>query len=152
MRSLGTWWSRRRVACRSLAGNERGFTIVEALIAALVLTIGLVALAELLAISVRMHMLGRNTTAATRMAQDKFEQMLKMNFTTNPQIQINAVDTLSANVANYWDTPVPGYTRRWQVSAGPTVRLRLVTVRVIPLVTDRRSSSIVNLTMLVRRW
>jgi Tfp pilus assembly protein PilV len=125
---------------------------MEALIASLVLTIALVALAELLAISVRMHMLGRNTTSATRLAQDKFEQMMKMNFGTNPQIQVNLADTLSSNVANYWDAPAPGFTRRWQVSAGPDVRLRLVTVRVIPLVVDRRTNSEVNLTMLVRRW
>lgn len=136
----------------AVRSDERGFTIVEALIAAIVLTIGLVALAELLAISVRMHMLGRNTTSATRLAQDKFEQMMKMNFTTNPQIQINAADTLSSNVTNYWDTPVPGFTRRWQVTAGPVPRLRHVTVRVIPLVTDRRANSEVNITMLVRSW
>jgi Tfp pilus assembly protein PilV len=132
--------------------DERGFTILEALIAAIVLTIGLVALAELLAISVRMHMLGRGTTTATRLAQDKFEEMMKMNFTTNPQIQVNAADTLSSNVANYFDSPAPGYTRRWQVSAGPVPRLRHVTVRVVPLAVDRRSNAVVNLTMLVRRW
>ena len=134
------------------ARNERGFSIAEALIATVVLTIGLVALAELLAVSVRMHMLGRGTTTATRLAQDKFEQMMKMNFTTNPQIQVNGADTLSADVANYFDAPAPGFTRRWQVTAGPVPRLRLVTVRVIPAVTDRRSSAVVNLTMLVRRW
>ena len=58
--------------------NERGFTLVEALVATLVLTIGLVATAQLLAVSLRMHQIGRNSTAATRLAQDKFEEFLTL--------------------------------------------------------------------------
>jgi type IV pilus modification protein PilV len=134
--------------------NERGFTLIEALVATLVLTIGLLAMAELLAVSLRMHQLGRNSTIATRLAQDKFEEMMKMNFNTNPAIQVaNCGNALASNVANCFDTPAnSGYTRRWRVTAGPTVRLRTVTVRVIPTNTDRRIGADFTVTSLIRSW
>jgi Tfp pilus assembly protein PilV len=134
--------------------NERGFTLFEALIAGVVLTVGLVALAELLGVSLRMHQLGRTSTSATRLAQQKFEELMKLNFSTSPAIQITADDTLSSNVDNYFDAPSPEYVRRWQVTAGPNAhpRLRTVTVRVIPTVEDRRTSDTVTLTTVLRSW
>ena len=116
-------------------------------------TVALVALAELLAVSIRMHQLGRNGTAAARLAQDKFEELLKMNFTTNPAIQVSGTDTLASNVANYFDVPAgSGYTRRWLVQAGPNVRLRIVTVRVIPENQDSRVGAPFTLTTMLRSW
>ena len=102
--------------------NERGFTLIEALVATLVLTIGLVATAQLLAVSLRMHQIGRNSTAATRLAQDKFEELMKLQF-SNPAIQINATDTLASNVPNYNDTPANSGTRgggAWKPVPAPT--------------------------------
>jgi Tfp pilus assembly protein PilV len=126
---------------------------VEALIATVILTVGLVAMAELLAVSVRMHQLGRNSTSATRMAQGKFEEMMKMDFLTNPAIQVNATDTLASNVPNYFDAPAnSGFIRRWRVAAGPTVALRTVSVRVIPLSTDMRVGGAFTVTSLIRSW
>ena len=134
--------------------NERGFTLIEAMVATVVLTVGLLAMAELLAVSLRMHQLGRNSTTATRLAQDKFEEMMKMNFATNPAIQVtNCGNALASNVTNCFDTPAnSGYTRRWQVAAGPTVRLRTVTVRVIPNNVDRRVGADFTVTSLIRSW
>ena len=111
-------------------------------------------MAELLAVSLRMHQLGRTSTEASRLAQDKFEELMKMNFATNPQVQVNAADTLAANVANYFDTPMPGYTRRWRVSEGPAAnpRLRTVVVRIVPDVADRRMTDMFTLTTVVRSW
>ena len=83
-----------------------------------------------------MHQLGRNSTTASRLAQDKFEEIMKMNFGTNPAIQVaNGGNALASNVANYFDTPAnSGYTRRWQVTAGPTriPGCAPSTVRIIP--------------------
>jgi type II secretory pathway pseudopilin PulG len=144
----------RRRGDSSRASRERGFTLLEALIAGVVVTVGLVALAELLGVSLRMHQLGRTSTSATRLAQQKFEELMKLNFDTNPAIQINANDTLSSNVENYFDVPSPEYVRRWQVAAGPNLHpgLRIVTVRVIPTMEDRRASDTVTLTTVLRSW
>lgn len=117
------------------------------------LTVALVALAELLAVSVRMHQLGRNSTTAARLAQDKFEELMKMNFATNPAIQVSASDTLASNVPDYFDVPASmGYTRRWFVQPGPTTRLRIVTVRLIPDNPDNRVGGPFTVTSVLRSW
>ena len=46
-----------------MSTNERGFTLVEAMVAMVVCTVGLVAMAELMAITLRLQQLGRNSTA-----------------------------------------------------------------------------------------
>ena len=123
----------------------------------LILTIGLVALAGLLAVSLRMQQLGRNETQAVRLAQDKLDQLMSLDFDGAAAIQINAgADPLAANVANYFDTDVQGYTRRWRIEsgpdsvAGPVADLRVITIRVIPTVTDRRTASPYDLVSIIR--
>ena len=122
----------------------------------MVLTIGLVSLAELLAVSIRLQQLGRNETQAVRLAQDKLDQLMSLNFDTALTIQIGG--SLTADVANYNDTDVQGYTRRWLVAAGPDSAggpvpdLRMITIRVIPDVADRRTASPYDLVSIIRRW
>jgi Tfp pilus assembly protein PilV len=60
--------------------------LIETIIAAVILTTALVALAQLLAVSVKMHKLGRDSAQATRLAQDKFEELMKLNFATAPAL------------------------------------------------------------------
>lgn len=142
--------------------NERGFTLVEVLIAMVIMTVALVALASMMAVTLRMQMLGRNQTNAARLAQSKLDELVGsvQNWNTAPEIAIGG--SLSADVANYFDAPVDqdgdalGYTRRWVVAAGPADPgsdagdLRLVTVRVLPNVADARTRATVQLTTLLR--
>lgn len=136
--------------------NERGFTIVEVLIAMVILTVALVSIAELMAITIRMQMLGRNQTQAARLAQDKIDELMSQNFTTNASVAIGG--SLTADVANYFDDPSGLYKRRWQVSAGPVDppvtanSLRVLTVRIIPVVNDRRTATPTDITTLIRCW
>lgn len=137
--------------------DERGFTLVETMVAMVILIIGLVSLAELLAVSLRMQQLGRNETAAVRIAQDKLDWLETGNFDLEPSIQIGG--SLTADVANYNDSPLDdagvtkGYHRRWLVEAGPdgSAFLRQVTIRVIPDVGDRRTATPYDLVSIIRR-
>ena len=52
------------VASAPSRNGERGFTLVETIVAVVILTVGLVAIAELLAVSVRMHQIGRDSASA----------------------------------------------------------------------------------------
>jgi Tfp pilus assembly protein PilV len=150
--------------------NERGFTLVEALVAMVVCTIGLVAMAELMAVTLRLQQLGRNSTSAVRLAQDKIDELTTMPFNPAAALYNPAVScggSITANVANHNDTPLAdngtpndtaddtkpkGYTRRWIISAGPDgdPNLRAVTVRVTPEVRDRRVASPYDLTTFIR--
>ena len=148
-----------------MLNNERGFTLVEAIVAMVVCTVGLVAMAELMAVTMRLQQLGRNSTSAVRLAQDKVDELTTMNFDT--ALQAACGGDLDADDPNHFDTPLndngtpddpaddtitKGYTRRWLISAGPDgdPNLRQVTVRVIPDVADRRTSAPYDLTTFIR--
>jgi type II secretory pathway pseudopilin PulG len=148
-----------------MLNDERGFTLIEAIVAMMVCTIGLVAMAELMAVTLRLQQLGRNSTSAVRLAQDKVDELTTRSFTTHPSMACGG--SITAAVSNYNDRPMTdngtpnnladdtvsrGYTRRWVVSAGPDgdPNLREVTVRVIPDVNDRRTASPYDLTTFIR--
>ena len=148
-----------------MSNNERGFTLVEAIVAMVVCTIGLVAMAELLAVTLRLKQLGRNSTSAVRLAQDKVDELTTMNFITDPSAACGG--SIDAPAKDHFDTPMDdngtpddpaddtvmkGYTRRWIISAGPDgdPNLRQVTVRVIPELNDRRVAAPYDLTTIIR--
>jgi prepilin-type N-terminal cleavage/methylation domain-containing protein len=143
--------------------NDRGFTLIEVLIAMVILTVAMVAMAELMAITLRLQQLGRNQTAAIRLAQDKIDELMSQNWAAAPQL-VNG-GSLTADQANHFDTPPTfagstalSYRRRWTVANGPddplpvAGKLKIVTVRVIPVVTDRRTYTPTDLTTIVRCW
>lgn len=134
--------------------DERGFTLVEVTVALLIFTVGIVGLAQLMAVSLHMQSLGRNQTSAVRLAQDKLDELMSMHFDTAPEIQITGSDSLSADVENYFDIDADGTTRRWLVEDGPdgNANLRQITIRVIPLVQDRRTATPYDLVSIIRRW
>src|SRR5688572_12529859 len=135
--------------------DQRGFTLAEVVVALLVCIVGLVGMAQMLAVTLRMQQLGRNSTAAMRMAQDKIDDLSSKSFLTGPSVQCGG--SLTADVANYNDVPtingqVQPYRRRWMVSAGPDndPQLRQVTVRIIPEVVHRTVASPIDLVTVIR--
>ena len=134
-----------------MATNERGFTLIEAIVAMMVCTVGLVGMASLMAVTLRMQQLGRNSTSAVRLAQDKVDELSTIPFDAVGSSVCNG-GSLTANVANYNDTTETGWTIRWLVQAGPDgdVNLKQVTVRVIPTNTDRRITSPYELVAVIR--
>ena len=139
---------------RPRTGGERGFTFVEALIATGILAGGMVAVAQLLVLSLQMHHLGRATSTASHLATDKVNQLMKLNFDTAAAIAVTPTspNSLDQNVANYFDSPGSGYTRRWKVEAGPATDTRRVTVRVVPPTTNRNIFRTIEVITIVRRW
>jgi hypothetical protein len=105
-------------------------------------------MAELMAITLRIQMLGRNETASVRLVQSKIDQLVAVNFSS---ATVAVGGSLSSDVTNYNDTPTAGYKRRWQIAAiaGET-RVRTLTVTVIPDVKDNRTTRSVQLTTIIR--
>ena len=116
-----------------------------------VFLVGSVAVAQLLAVTTQMHLVSQNSTQSTRLAQQKFDELMKLDFAADAAVQISGANTRTANTANYFDTPNPTVTRRWSVQAGPTATTRLVTVRVIEG-QGSMSQRTVDLTTVIRQW
>jgi type II secretory pathway pseudopilin PulG len=134
---------------------EGGFSIVEVLVALGLATVALMSTAQLLAVSVRLHQLARNTAQYSRLAHDKFDELMKLDFGTAAAVQITPTnpDPLANNVANFNDTPATGIRRRWKVEAGPAANTRKVTVRVVSsLNTDRKITKQTDMTGIIRDW
>jgi prepilin-type N-terminal cleavage/methylation domain-containing protein len=142
--------------------NERGFTLIEVLVAMVILTIALVSMAELMAITLRMQQLGRNQTAAIRLAQDKIDELMNQNYT---DVRLAIGGSLTADQTNHFDVPQDedgnslGYTRRWTVAAGPVDpaavgngATRVLTVRIIPMLNNTRTAPPTDITTLIRCW
>jgi prepilin-type N-terminal cleavage/methylation domain-containing protein len=128
--------------------DDRVFTLIEVLIAMVILTVALVSMAELMAVTLRMQMLGRNETAAIRIVQSKIDELVAVNF-TNAAVAVGG--SLTADVATYNDVPADGFARRWQIAqiAGEA-RVRTLTVRVTPTIADRRTNAAVEITTIIR--
>ena len=121
-----------------------------------IMTVGLFAMAAMMAITVRMQMLGRNQTAAVRLAQSKIDELVNLDFTLYPITNVGG--SLTADATGYNDTPltsgtttVVGYKRRWQIEAisGQT-KVRRLTVRIIPTTNDRRINAQIDLATIIR--
>jgi type IV pilus modification protein PilV len=70
--------------------NERGFTLIEVMVAIVILTIGLISLAGLLTTTMRSTTFGKNTTIANNLAQQELED-IRRQATTNFASVIDSV-------------------------------------------------------------
>ena len=124
------------------------------MIAAAVLAIGLLAIAQLLAVALTQHQSARMQEEAARLGFAKIEELEKLDFSADAAIQLTPASpsSLSTNVANYFDTPTPNYTRRWRVQAGPTTNTRKITLRIVPTSADNTRAKQVTLMTIVRSW
>jgi prepilin-type N-terminal cleavage/methylation domain-containing protein len=101
--------------------SEAGFTLVEALIAMVILSFGLMAVANLLVVATGSNGIANMSTAATSIASQQLETMKTVPFTTlatGGDITADVADSGGNNA--YRDDLVPGVGRihtRWQVTA-----------------------------------
>src|SRR5688500_14438117 len=101
-----------------------GFSLVEVLICTLILTIGLVGIAGLLAVTTQMHIGAREAARSTRLAQDKVDELMKLNFTVDPEVAIGG--SITEDLENHFESPLDGVTLRWVVADGPVDDTRVV--------------------------
>lgn len=123
---------RSRSLTRSAADDDRGFSLLEVLVATSILVVGVAALAQLLVLARSANARAQQTTAATVLAQQKIEDLVPAaaagGLAASPQ------GTLTASIAGYCDfvdrtgrvldggPPAPvgsAYVRRWQVDPLP---------------------------------
>ena len=129
--------------------GEGGFTLVEALICTLILTTGMVGIAGLLAVSTSMQFSAREAARSTRLAQEKIDELMKLDFDADAEIAVGG-DT-EANEDGYFDEPEDGITVRWEVADGPVDDTRVLTVQVENL-RAKQFGREVELSTIIRQW
>jgi prepilin-type N-terminal cleavage/methylation domain-containing protein len=106
--------------------NEKGFTLLEAMIALSILSVGLISLAGLFAYSINGTADGGRMTEASSLAQQKLDQFKATPFP-------NITGGSETNIGATGSPPGP-YTRSWYTSrdADPKLAadLKIITVRV----------------------
>ena len=129
--------------------SEAGFSLVETMVASLVLTIGLVGLGQLLAVATVMHSDARQATTSTVLAQAKMDELMKSGSLSLSSVQIGSI---ASNMAGYFDEdPEKGITRRWQVNEGPVDNTWLLQVTVENK-GGRMYGGTETLTTVIREW
>lgn len=98
--------------------SERGFTLVEVLVAVVILSVGLLAVAAGSALVFRMLGQGKRTTRVSAVMVQQMETLRR---------QANATDPRCTGLAAGTATPLPGYTSTWTVTTvGNTRQIRLI--------------------------
>jgi prepilin-type N-terminal cleavage/methylation domain-containing protein len=128
--------------------GERGFTLVEVLICTLILTTGMLAIAGLLGVSTQMQIGAREAARSMRLAQERVDQLMKMDFDTADEIAVGG--SLTENSADHFEQPLGGITVRWAVADGPVEDTRVVTVRVVNLRAMQYRET--DMTTIIREW
>ena len=121
---------------------EAGFTLVEAMVAMVLLMFGLAAVANLFVIGVTYNTIGNQQTAAATEATEAAEQLRAMPY---DDARLVPGGNLDDNVANYFTVrSIPGVgniTTRWQIVPIDN-QTRFIRVRSEPMVEDAGGNDI----------
>ena len=91
--------------------QERGSSLIEALVATLIVSTGVVTMAQLLPIAAVTNLAARRSTVAAIAAEQKLEELRTLPF---DELQISPASALEQNTDGYVDY-VGIYTRRWSI-------------------------------------
>lgn len=94
---------------------QRGFSLVEVLVALTIFIAIAVGVAQLFASSTTANAAARAVTVASILAMEKLEELRALSI-DDPAVAVSPPDSLRANVDGYFDAPRAGYTRRWMVA------------------------------------
>jgi Tfp pilus assembly protein PilV len=141
---------------RRLVRARAGFGLVELLIAIIMLSVGMLGLASLMATALRRDRLSSTRMEVSSLAEAKFEELRAygaLNFTHALRARLNPGGSLTASVASYADSVVAlngrTYDRRWEITSGTPLNTRRVTVRVTPRTALRYDTRVVQFTTMV---
>ncbi len=101
----------------------QGFTLVECVIAMVIVTIGFAAVFSLMAFCLKIEVISRELRVANSLSRLKIEEL--KNSVLIPG------GSLTSDVTDYCDYPTATYTRRWQIIKD-TTGTQTVSVLIIP--------------------
>jgi len=104
--------------------SEKGFTLIEVLIAMAILAVGLLAIATMQISAIRVNSTARNITERSTHAQDKLEELVAKQY-TDPELSIT-----DGGDPHEDSDPPDGFNVSWTVTTGPSTNTLLITVSV----------------------
>ena len=103
---------RRREKASPCSENHCGFTLLEVLLAMLVLAFGILAIGSMQVTSIRQNAYANQETAASVLARDRLEGLVALVYT-------GAFEDTALTAGTYQDAnPPEGYTISWEISDG----------------------------------
>jgi len=132
---------------RETKRREAGFTLIEVLIAIVILSVGLLSLAQMMALATRSNALSGRMTSSTALAREQLERLKAVPFYSNPAVRARNpllqdggdVDAGGGNYVRFYDAdgqPVAAgnalYEVRWQITRvnAPGLPLEMLEIRV----------------------
>lgn len=139
--------------------NARGSTLIEALVATLILTTGLLSMAGLVSVAATSNRVAKNGTLAGILAEQKVEQLVasvwELDASSGASLQRNTpgfvehLDGSGGIVGESAQPPLSAvYTRRWSIEPVPTSAESAVLIQV--LVTNVRNRGRADLGSVMR--
>lgn len=126
-------------------GNERGFTLVEVMVSIVILTVGLLSLAQMMVLATHSNTLSGRMTSSSALAKEQLERLKATPFyvdpltrTRNPALADGGdLEATSAGYNQYYDAdgrPIAGggiYEVRWQIrTVNTNLPLEMLEIRV----------------------
>ena len=114
-------------------GADAGFLLVEVLISLFLMTIIVLAMAQLMVLSVAANRAAVDYTEATYLAAGKMEELVETRYTT-----LDAGGSLDGDTTGFFDNPdvdgdtIGDYVRRWEITDlgdRKQIRVRLISAR-----------------------
>ena len=140
---------------RGLTRHRKGFSLVELVIALMLLTFGLLSLASALATSIVGQRISSSRSELSVLAEAKLEELRGIGSTvaSDPlRTQLDVGGSLATSEFAYSDSVQAAddrwYVRRWQISGG-IAGTREVTIRVAPVVRYRSELGFASFTTLI---
>ena len=104
---------------------EGGFTLIEILIAMFILSFGLLSLASMQVVAIRVNTASSSLTEGTTLVQDKIEALMALQF-NNPDLDdATPVGTFQCHPE---PTPPKGYTMQWCVDNDATNTIKTINI------------------------
>lgn len=134
--------------------NEEGFTIIEVVVASLVMTVALLFLASLFTLSITQNRLNDHFSSTSALAKQKIEELLAIE-NNDVRLQVGGGLTEGTKRDAYWDRiyvdsagtitttipdgQAPNYARYWLIEADPggLPATILISVQVVALQASR---------------